>query len=99
MDTRPTRETSDERYHRHLMRKYGLSLGAYREMLKRQKGKCAICRKPPDPVADRGRLCVDHDHEDGTIRGLLCHTCNRKLGEFEKNYDRYTAYLEGATVL
>ena len=65
----------DHRRHR-LKRDYGLSLKQYDQMLAMQDGRCAICGNPPE-----GRvLCVDHSHETGKVRGLLCHHCNTALG-------------------
>ena len=64
----------------HLKRKFGLTLEQYDAMLAQQGGGCGICGKPPrDDIA----LHVDHDHETGQIRGLLCFTCNNALGDFE----------------
>jgi hypothetical protein len=55
---------------------YGLSLDDYASMVQRQGGVCAICGNPP-----RVRnLSVDHNHNTGTIRGLLCDKCNLGLG-------------------
>ena len=56
---------------------YGITLEDFNEMLKKQKGKCAICgTKEP-----RGRgFCVDHCHNTGKIRGILCHGCNTGIG-------------------
>ena len=56
--------------------KYGISVEEYDQMFKNQDGVCAICHKP-DKV-----LCVDHDHNTGEIRGLLCAQCNTALGKF-----------------
>jgi hypothetical protein len=44
----------------------------------RQNGKCAICKDDLDP----NRMCRDHDHGDGRVRGLLCYACNVGLGMF-----------------
>lgn len=56
-----------------------VSKSEYEEMLARQGGVCAICNKRQ---VSR-RLAVDHDHETGQIRGLLCLRCNQALGRFE----------------
>ena len=58
-----------------LRRLYGITLRQYRKMLKRQKGVCAVCGKPPKKVS----LNVDHDHETDRVRGLLCFFCNKKI--------------------
>lgn len=48
-------------------------------MLRSQEGRCAICGCSPSY-----RLAVDHSHETGAIRGLLCVGCNTSLGALEK---------------
>lgn len=58
-----------------LRRLYGISLRQYEAMLKRQKGVCAICGRPPKT----GPLHVDHDHHTGRVRGLLDYYCNRRI--------------------
>jgi hypothetical protein len=64
-----------------LSAKYGISIEEYERLLKRQNGRCAICKSPP--VNGRGKtLQVDHDHATGRIRGLLCHGCNAGIGNF-----------------
>jgi hypothetical protein len=59
-----------------LMCLYGISVEQYSEMLAKQNGVCAICGSVPGGR----RLCIDHNHETGEIRGLLCDKCNRALG-------------------
>ena len=49
-------------------------------MLEAQDGVCAICGKTPQQNIKR--LYVDHDHETGDVRGLLCQQCNIGLGAF-----------------
>lgn len=57
-----------------LRRLYGIGLEEYNDMLDVQQGCCAIC------YAEEDTLCVDHDHDTGDVRGLLCHSCNRGIG-------------------
>ena len=64
----------------HLKRKYGLTLDDYHVMLEAQRGGCAICAAP-EP--DGQSLHVDHDHDTGAVRGLLCFTCNAGIGMFD----------------
>ena len=66
-----------------LMRKYGITLKRYRKMLALQGGKCLICGSADTRVKNGGTefsLSVDHNHETGEIRGLLCQRCNAMLG-------------------
>src|SRR5260221_12218993 len=49
----------------HLQSKFGMTIADYDELLRRQGGGCAICRKPPGKIA----LHVDHNHVTGEIRG------------------------------
>jgi hypothetical protein len=60
--------------------KYGLSLEQYQVLLFSQGGACAICKFIPGPGDNR--LCVDHDHVTGKVRGLLCDRCNTGMGYF-----------------
>jgi hypothetical protein len=75
-----------------LRRLYGISVQQYDVLLANQGGLCAICRKVPT----RKRLCVDHDHETGQVRGLLCDNCNTgiaMLKESEEILHSAIAYL------
>jgi len=60
---------------------YGLSEQKYQEMLSSSGGLCAICKKP------YGRPNIDHDHETGLVRDILCRSCNSGLGNFNDNVD------------
>lgn len=62
---------------------YGITLAEYNAMLEAQNYKCAICNNE-DEVEGR-RLAIDHCHNTGKIRGLLCGKCNRGLGLFYDN--------------
>lgn len=62
------------------LRKHGLSIERYEEMIANQGGGCAIC----GDVSNTG-LVVDHDHSSGQVRGLLCVRCNSMLGMAKDN--------------
>jgi len=74
---------------RNLKRQYGLTEAEYAGLLDRQGGVCAICKQPETWVkcARLMPLAVDHNHETGQIRGLLCHRCNSMLGYARDNLD------------
>jgi len=65
-----------------LRRNYGITLAEYDEMLEAQGGRCKIEACRTDVPGGHGRFHVDHNHETGKIRGLLCHRCNIGLGHF-----------------
>lgn len=75
---------------------YGISPEEYNSLVLGQDGKCAVCHKP-EGTSRRERLCVDHDHDTGKVRGLLCSGCNVALGLLEEDVYRIEelrAYLE-----
>lgn len=77
------------------LRERGLTRADYDAMLVAQHGVCAICRTPPPPERV---LVVDHDHDTGEIRGLLCSPCNRGIGNLRDDPGLVYAalrYLEG----
>ena len=59
------------------VKKYGLSQADYSALFAAQGGCCAICGRTEN--GKRRFFDVDHDHTDGTVRGLLCNRCNRML--------------------
>lgn len=61
---------------RHLQRRFGISLEHYERMLEEQGGVCAICKGTD---ANKS-LAVDHNHQTGAVRQLLCGTCNPAVG-------------------
>ena len=60
---------------KNMERSYGITLEEYNKMVKNQNGKCAICGTSPKET-----LTIDHDHNTGKVRQLLCRFCNAALG-------------------
>lgn len=67
---------------RWLEKKYGVTADWYDRKLAEQGGHCALCEV--DCVANRKYLFVDHNHETGAVRGILCYRCNTFVGQIEK---------------
>jgi hypothetical protein len=80
----PPREFHCSQDH-YLQGQYGITCDDYWGLFERQDGRCAICRRPPWPGR---RLVVDHDHDSGTLDGLVHFGCNRRL---ETAWRRYLA--------
>jgi hypothetical protein len=85
--------------HESKCRKYGLSPEKYAEMALAQGGVCAICGA--GTTEKRPKLSIDHDHDTGVVRGLLCNNCNIGIGHFFDDKERLVkaiAYLESRQV-
>lgn len=79
--------------HARLARVYGISIDEYEALVAKQDGRCGGCQTPSDA------LVVDHDHDCGTVRGLLCHGCNLALGQVKDSIPTLLgliSYLEAA---
>ena len=72
----------------HLMKTYGMTIEEYEAKVETQAGLCAACG---GLNANGVRLSVDHDHVTGTLRDLLCHSCNVTLGLLQEDPDRAMA--------
>jgi Autographiviridae endonuclease VII len=59
-----------------IARNHNISPSRYRELLANAGGVCAICKEP-------AKLCLDHCHATGQLRGLVCHRCNLALAPFD----------------
>ena len=70
--------------------KHGVSLEAFNLLKCLQRHKCAICGGPSNGMGD---FHVDHDHDTGKIRGLLCHKCNLGIGLLGDNLNKAQEYL------
>lgn len=87
---REKRKQDPERFRAHDRKKlYGIGRAEWERLLQEQGGRCAICfREAP--------MAVDHCHQTGKIRGLLCRPCNCAIGLFHEDTERMTqavAYL------
>lgn len=66
-------------------------------MLAAQGGKCAICESTSPGGRWNKNFFVDHEHDSGRVRALLCHNCNAGIGHFFDDIERLRkaiAYLE-----
>lgn len=64
-------------------KRYGITLNDYNTFLRQQHERCAICHGKEINQKGSTRFCIDHDHRTGEVRGLLCHKCNKGLGNFK----------------
>lgn len=77
-----------------LMRGFGMTLERFNEMLVEQGHKCSICGSN---FPDGAKINVDHDHNTGVVRELLCNKCNLGLGCFDDDvslFYRATLYID-----
>src|SRR6266404_1578474 len=61
------------------LKRFGITLEEYDRLFELQLGGCAICKQ----ISGGKRLAIDHDHDTGEIRGLLCVSCNTAIGKLE----------------
>jgi hypothetical protein len=76
---------------------YGISLQEYNELAQEQNNCCAICGIHAKHTHN-SKLVVDHDHDTGEVRGLLCSKCNKGIGLLQDNSDFCNSaaeYLKG----
>jgi len=59
------------------IRRYGVTPEKYKELMEEHEGKCAICGEPAQSV--------DHNHQSGKLRGILCILCNTGIGHFKES--------------
>lgn len=88
--TKLWRDKNKERVVEHRLKQaYGIGLKEYNEMSAKQNERCLICNRIP-----KNKLVVDHCHDKGHIRGLLCSSCNMRLGWYEQNKQSIKEYLD-----
>ena len=81
---------------KHFKRAYGITVEDYEQMFQKQDGVCKICQHT---CKSGKQLAVDHCHETGAVRGLLCAKCNTNLGRIEaylRNPEPWDSYLNAS---
>jgi hypothetical protein len=73
-----------KRRQEYVKRTYGLTLEKWNAMFEKQRGCCAICFTHSSEI--KTGLSVDHNHETGEVRGLLCLHCNAGIGNLKEDY-------------
>lgn len=71
----------DVQREKRMINNYGITMKDYKNLLSDQEGCCAVCGISEDEL--NKRLVIDHDHETGNVRGLLCPNCNVGIGMFQ----------------
>lgn len=83
---------------RDVIKKHKMSYDEYKWMFERQDGVCAICKKPEKRKSRTDgqicRLAIDHHHDTGKIRELLCHACNQVIGHSYENIELLQSAIE-----
>lgn len=77
------------RRNRNLKHQYGVDIPWYDKKIEEQNHRCAICGVEENTclMPNKRSFAVDHCHESGQVRGLLCNQCNRALGLFKDSVE------------
>lgn len=88
------RRAKQNKYQRtkRIAQRYGLTVEGWDVMFKKQKGECSICRRSQEDVGKR--FHVDHCHENGKVRSLLCAKCNLIIGMVNEDPNILVAMAE-----
>jgi len=81
----------------YLRANYNISIEDYEKMFAEQRGLCFVCKQPERRIAKSGQLMaldVDHNHQTGEVRKLLCHACNVSIGFLDESSDRMRALAD-----
>lgn len=87
-------ELEAEKLLRAALRRAGATREWWDQRLAECGGRCEICGEPPKRYA---RLSIDHNHETGELRGLLCKDCNNALGLLGDHPEKLRAALQYLT--
>lgn len=82
------RKRYDPKKHKELnLRRYGITIQQFNILSEVQNGLCAVCKQTEKGKTSR-YLSVDHNHQTGKVRGLLCHQCNIAIGCIKEDIKR-----------
>lgn len=81
--TKPPNWSGFDREDAIIQRMYGITMAELDGLVEFQKGNCAVCFKPLEILNRRAN--IDHDHETGEVRGILCTGCNTGIGHLGDN--------------
>ncbi len=78
-------EAQKIRNRRYILKQYGLTEDDYVELCEKQSYRCAVCSVHANDI--NCSLSVDHNHDTGKVRGLLCRKCNQGIGLLQDSPD------------
>ena len=80
----PPKRTSEQARASRIKHRYGITIEQYQKMVEERNNLCDVCGNPPSESNTRAhwnkKLCIDHNHDTGRVRGLLCNDCNLAVG-------------------
>ena len=90
------RQEKGDRRPARILKTYGLTPDAFSRMLEDQGGRCAACLVELETGSRNSKtsLAIDHNHETGKVRGLLCHRCNIALGMLDDDPTKLRALID-----
>lgn len=84
---------TEQSFRSRIKRQFGITVEEYELLLRLRGGGCHICGRKDADSSGR-KLCVDHCHKTGKVRGLLCKACNQAIGQFKDDPDRIFSAAE-----
>ena len=82
----------------HYRTKFNMTVEEYETKLQQQNYVCAICHEPETTKEHRTgnirKLSIDHCHDSGKVRGLLCTRCNHVLGHFKDDPHLFNSAIQ-----
>ena len=75
-------------------KRYGITWEEVLQKHEQQNGCCAICRIPIPLLTEKCKAYIDHNHNTGIIRGILCHSCNKLIGFSKENVNILSTAIE-----